>query len=880
MRSGADGQRATAAGETPLARVLALLANVHPCGDGFTATCPAHEDRTPSLSIREGDGELVLLHDHGGCTVEAIVAALGLTMADLFPPNADGRRSSTAPRPRGASKGRIVAMYDYRDERGVLLFQVCRFDPKDFRQRRPRSARLSAGQHWLWNVEGVRRVLYRLPELRAADPAAIIFYPEGENDADNLAARGLVATTNAGGAGKWRPEYTDALRGRHVVVLPDNDKPGRAHAETVAAALVGIAASVKIVTLPNLPAKGDVSDWLAAGGTVEQLAAIVAAVPVWSQGAGDEEQPEDVDEGDTGGRKRPRRVSQATELLGLVKDDLELWHTPDGEAFATLTNDRHREHWPIRSSAIRHYLQRRFFEATERAIGSQAVEDARGVLIGRALQGDAHLVYVRVAGTTAGICIDLCDDAWRAVTITADGWRVERTADVRFRRTAAMAALPIPEPGGSLDELARFIPVAKMDPASANGGPPSRAWVLIIAWLVGAIRACGPYAVLELLGEQGSGKSTIARWLRALTDPSRVPLRAEPRDVRDLMIAATNGWCVALDNLSHLSPWLSDALCRLSTGGGFGTRQLYSDADEKLFDAMRPVILTGIEEVTTRGDLLDRTLLVHVAPLDDGQRRAEADLWRDFEAARPQLLGALYTAVARALRDEQTTTFARLPRMADFARWVVAAEPALGWSPGTFLQAYTENRAAAHDLALEGSMVATAIMKLMMEPESELEWTGTAGELLARLTPLVDEAKRRERDWPKSPRGLAGHLRRLAPDLRAIGLDVRDSRSPDRARARLYTIEKRAAQPSAPSAPSERESNPSTCKETDAGRSADGWTVNGRSADSTVRAETLDKSVRRTVADGADGREPTFSNASAVDEQSDGDTREQGDLEL
>jgi putative DNA primase/helicase len=218
--------------------------------------CPAHDDHKPSLSVSEGDGGAILLKCHARCTPEAVVAAMRLTMADLF-----------AERVNGAGRA-IEATYDYRDEDGKLLFQAVRYVGREFSQRRP-----DGGDGWIWKLKGVRRVLYRLPELMAADPTTPVFLVEGEKDVDRLRAGGLVATCSPMGAGpgKWRKEYAEALAGLHVVIIPDNDDPGREHAKAEEQSLRGVAASVKTLTLSGLPEKGDVSDWLNAGHTVEEL---------------------------------------------------------------------------------------------------------------------------------------------------------------------------------------------------------------------------------------------------------------------------------------------------------------------------------------------------------------------------------------------------------------------------------------------------------------------------------------------------------------------------------------------------------------------------------------------------------------------------------
>lgn len=241
----------------PTDLVLSRLEGVKRVGErSFMAKCPSHADGTASLGVKEGDDGRCLLRCHAGCTAESIVENVELAMSDLFPEK-DARGSS------------IVAKYDYRDETGKLLYQVVRMVPKTFRQRQP------DGNGWKWTMEGARRVPYRLPELLKSDKAKWCAVVEGEKDADALATWGIAATTNVGGAGKWRDEYGQFFRGRVVVVFPDNDQAGSAHAAHVAKCLAGVAAAVKIVQLPDLPNKGDVSDWISAGGTRAKLDAIV-----------------------------------------------------------------------------------------------------------------------------------------------------------------------------------------------------------------------------------------------------------------------------------------------------------------------------------------------------------------------------------------------------------------------------------------------------------------------------------------------------------------------------------------------------------------------------------------------------------------------------
>lgn len=254
---------------SPIEAVLAELRDrgeVKPRGKGWRALCPVHGDTHPSLDIDEGEEHRVLLCCRSrGCSAAQIVGALGLELRDLF--------NGTYRPDKLSFDERTLATYDYCDERGELLYQAVRLwdekRGKDFRQRRP-----DGKGGWTWRLDDARRVLYRLPELLAS--SGPVFVVEGEKDADNLARIGLTATTNPMGAGKWRAEYAETLRGREVAILPDNDGPGRAHAAAVAESLRGVAASVRVVALPGLAAKGDVSDWLAAGGTAAQLVELPA----------------------------------------------------------------------------------------------------------------------------------------------------------------------------------------------------------------------------------------------------------------------------------------------------------------------------------------------------------------------------------------------------------------------------------------------------------------------------------------------------------------------------------------------------------------------------------------------------------------------------
>lgn len=416
----------------------------------------------------------------------------------------------------------------------------------------------------------------------------------------------------------------------------------------------------------------------------------------------------------------------------------------------------------MKSKSCRRWLTRAFYQAVGKPPGAQAMQDALGVLESKAQFDSPEIqVFTRIAPNGDSIYIDLCNEKWAAVEITSKGWKVVQNPPVRFRRSKGMLPLPEPLGGGPIERLRSLINVGD-----------DRNWVLLVAWLAAACRPHGPYPLLILQGEQGSAKSTTAKLLRRLIDPSTAPLRTPPREERDLVIAANNSWVVAYDNLSGIQPWLSDALCRLATGGGFSTRELYTDSDEVIFDLTRPVILNGIDHLAERPDLADRAIVLNLPPIDESARREEADIYRQYEEERPYILGALFTAVSQAMSRLPEVRLARKPRMADFAIWATAAEQSFGFQSGAFMSAYAGNRAEAVQETLESDPVSAAIIALINQEQIDGQWTGTAQDLLQILDGKVDDKVKKSQEWPKTPKSMGSRLRRLATFLREAGIRV------------------------------------------------------------------------------------------------------------
>ncbi|MSR55051.1 MAG: hypothetical protein EXS09_17440 [Gemmataceae bacterium] len=454
-------------------------------------------------------------------------------------------------------------------------------------------------------------------------------------------------------------------------------------------------------------------------------------------------------------------------LIGIALTDTELWHTPDA-AYATIERDGHRENWPLRSKSYRQWLAKQFYDQEKNAVGSQTMQDVLNTLEGMAMfDGPEYPRHIRIADHAGRIYIDLADDEWRAIEVAASGWRVVAEPPVRFCRPPRMLSLPIPERGGSVAELRRFVNVA------------DNHWPLILGWIVASLRPTGPYPILKTIGEQGSSKTTLARVLRAFIDPNTCPTRGTPRSERDLMIAAENGWVCCFDNLSHVTTELSDALCRLSTGGGLGVRTHYENSEETVFHSKRPVILNGIEDIGMRSDLMDRALIVELPRLSDADRLPEQIFDRQFAEKCPRIFGAILDAMVTAVKNLPAVEKSgkAWPRMADFAQWATAAEPALGLAGGAFLKAYSDNRETANQTALESSPVISALLALLKKQKSG-KFEGTATDLLAELCFQASciGQDTRAKGWPQTARPLAGVLTRLAPNLRQSGISVEQGR--------------------------------------------------------------------------------------------------------
>lgn len=454
--------------------------------------------------------------------------------------------------------------------------------------------------------------------------------------------------------------------------------------------------------------------------------------------------------------------SALDELVALARAQCQLHHDADRNAVAVIPMPSRREVWRVYSSGFEDWLRAAYWRAKEMGVPETTMKSALATLAAAGINdGEEISIHVRAAESTDGYVIDLADEQWRAIHVTPQGWRVVNESPVYFTRTPSMRPLPMPAPIG--------VTHGDVGLLWQHTNIPAHCRVMVLAWLLDCFRPDTPFPVLELVGEQGSAKSTTQSVLRSLVDPNKVMLRGRPKTVEDVFVAAANNWLVSYENLSGLTPEQQDAFCTLATGGGFASRQLYTNGEEHVMETKRPVVLNGIAVVATRPDLIDRVINVDLPTIAAEARRDDADTHAGWERDQPKVFAGLLDLFSAALAILPTVKLTQKQRMADYERLGEAVGRALGFAPGEFQQQYAELVRAGIDRALESNAVAQALDKYIAERVLPINWQGTAGQLydLLNTHSIPDRSS-----WPRSPKGLSDQLRRIAPAYRAKGIDI------------------------------------------------------------------------------------------------------------
>lgn len=450
------------------------------------------------------------------------------------------------------------------------------------------------------------------------------------------------------------------------------------------------------------------------------------------------------------------------------------WHDSDGEAFATIEMKGKTQNVKVRSREFKTYLCWRSFQDFGISPSGQCVEDVIRAKEGEArFEGPEYQTAVRVTGDDCTSYINRANDENPIIRVSSAGVSDAMDAadaSFQFLWKSGMRPLPVPllpstkeEAIETLERLRGFCNVED-----------DCEWLLFLVALLSALRPNGPYIIVLVVGEQGSCKSTLCKVFRRLTDPSKAPLRSFPRDERELLIAATNCRVLVFDNVSKVSLDMSDALCRIATGGGASFRTLYENDTETILQVQRLIVLNTIVDLSLRGDIIDRSIQITCTRVNEKERLPESEFWSSFEEQESKFFGALLSILSAALKELPDVNLAESPRMADFTRFGIAVEKALGFPDGTFLYAYEGNRKGMAAAALEDHLA-----QLLLRIELPLELSPS--ELWNVLQKTATTAGGTLPRWfPRNPQQLSSNLRRIAPFLRENGIHIEFKKSGSR----------------------------------------------------------------------------------------------------
>lgn len=437
------------------------------------------------------------------------------------------------------------------------------------------------------------------------------------------------------------------------------------------------------------------------------------------------------------------------------------WHTPDNTAYVDIRQGETVRSTPVSSGAVLALVREIFENSGNPFPTSTQLASVIGYLESKALKGPCREIVIRKGQQGGKVYYDLADPGDRVVLLdgAGGGWQLSSKPPVRFYRPNGAMPQVIPEKGGNLNLLRKYVRMGDRD------------WHIFLGWLLGCFSPVESYPILILNGEQGSSKSTTTQILRKLIDPHATGAFQPPKEDRDLKAFVKNTFLLAFDNVSNIPHWLSDDLCRIATGSSALTgRTLYTTAELTSVRAVRPIILNGIPDFIERGDLMDRCVQISLSPIPAVERKTEQELWDEFEKDRAQILGAIFDAVCVGLASTAPAP-ANLPRMSDWAKWVCALCHVWGQTPEQFLADYNNSKGKAEVVLVGHNPFADAIITFM---ERKFHWTGRIADLRAALmgeglTPMAAESV----GWPMKDVVMTNELKRLAPVLKRMGIEYK-----------------------------------------------------------------------------------------------------------
>jgi hypothetical protein len=646
-------------------------------------------------------------------------------------------------------------LHEYVDENGkIIYFRIRLKHPNGEKWIRPmyKDPKLGYDLKEPPYPEGTLKPLYGLALLKKF-PDAVVFIVEGEYPADKLneffikqemQSKHIAITSGSATSANtvnWEP-----LTGKTCILWPDNDESGVRYSNEVSVQLLSKGCKLECIDEKQLglPDKGDCIDWFEANPqkTINDILDLPRSQV---------DQLENID-------VEMPHSSQATDLVVFITERTDLFH--DENKVVYCIDKVSKEVRSIEGRQFRDFITASYYENTGKTVRDQALREALATLsgIGR-YKGECLHVNRRVAKYGESYYLDLCIQGnSRAIQISASSWCIIDEPPVRFVRSDTMEALP--EPILTIGDITKLWDICNI---------PIEAQLLTLAWLAEMLRPETPYPVLELVGEQGSAKSTTQTFLRRIFDPNSCDLRAAPKNPEDMYVSAGANYLMSYENISHLSSPMQDALCVISTGGGHAKRKLYADADETVIQVKNPIIINGITPSITAQDLIDRTVTIELPVITE--RTETNHLKSVFESEHAHILGGLLNIVSQALKLLPNVNLPanERPRLYEFARFGIALAEASGFNRDKFMQQFNHSRQESLARTIDAHPVAVALIEWAEARVFKTE------ELSAKVLFTEVEQYRPDHtaDWPRSPKGFADALRRASSALRQWGIECK-----------------------------------------------------------------------------------------------------------
>ncbi len=443
------------------------------------------------------------------------------------------------------------------------------------------------------------------------------------------------------------------------------------------------------------------------------------------------------------------------------REDVILFHDEQKDAYIALDISGHQEIWPCKGKSMKRLIASKSWEKNKKPLSSESIKSIVGVLEGKGcFEGKQIKLHNRVAWYNNDLWLDLTNEKWQTIKINKNGWEIIDKSPIIFKRYNHSQSQVIPTKNGDVKLFLNYINVTNQEHK-----------LLLLVFLVSCFIPDFPHTLLVVFGAQGSSKTTLSKLTRLVADPSIIDVVALPDSQRELVQILAHHHFLFFDNVSHVSEDGSDTICKAITGSGFSKRELYENDEDIIYKFQRCIGINGINLVTIRPDLLERSLLIELERIDKEKRKQEKEIYTNFTKDLPYILGGVLDVLTRAIEIKPRLNVSNLPRMADWANWGCAISEALGYTKEEFLKAYENNINRQAEMLLNENIVATTLFLFM---EDKLEWKGTATELLQRLyeKTSMDYFEKQEKFWPKSAGSLSRRLNELSTYLKQIGILV------------------------------------------------------------------------------------------------------------